>query len=557
MRIFTRMTPDPLQALIHRIEVRYPGWTGINDPRFAQDELGYKRAAAAQAAEMLNAEALRELQAQGQFDEMLKRVRRLAAATNLLFMGVPRVGDLSLLNQGLDTAELCAALFDLLHGPDESPERLGRFIDFVDAVGATPKWALPTYLLFVVHPNTDVFVKPAGFQAFLNVLGASELWSTLPSAESYAGLLRLCNEIRETFQPYGAQDMIDVQSLIWVVAQTTRPPRRTKAQAPEPQPEPTRSASTATTLRELSAAYTTSRAPEPYSLQQCAADIGLSTDTLQTWLQGIARKRQAILYGPPGTGKTFAAHKLAQYLLADQGINQGINNLNNPHDGFVELVQFHPAYAYEDFVQGIRPTQTRGRLSYPLVDGRFLVFCKAAATRRGPCILIIDEINRADLARVFGELMYLLEYRDAVITLASGERFSIPTNVILLGTMNTADRSIALVDHALRRRFAFLPMQPNYALLRQFHTADTAAPSTTPSAQIIDALINLLIRINAEIADPQYALGTSFFLQQNLPEQLESIWRTEIEPYLEEYFFDQPARVDAFRWERIRPSLMP
>ena len=531
------MNPDILQGLIRRIESRYPGWTGINDPRFAHDELGYKRAAAAQAAELLGAGTLRDLQVQGQFDEILKRVRRLASATNLLFMGVPRVGDLSLLNQGLDTAEVCAAIFDLLHGPGKSPERLGRFIDYVDAVGATPRWTLPTYLLFLVHPATDMFVKPAGFQAFLNVIGATELWSSSPSADGYAGLLRMCTEVREAFQPYGAQDMIDVQSLIWVVAQTTRPPRRPKSPAP----------AKVTALREPNASYITN-APQsqPYTLTQCAAEIGLSTEALQTWLQGITRKRQAILYGPPGTGKTFAAHKLAQYLLADH------NDSNDQGDGFIELVQFHPAYAYEDFVQGMRPTQIKGKLTYPLVDGRFLVFCKAAQTRRGPCILIIDEINRADLARVFGELMYVLEYRDEVVTLASGQPFSIPANVIVLGTMNTADRSIALVDHALRRRFAFLPMQPNYALLRQFHAAhddDTLAS--------IDALINVLMRINEEIADPNYALGTSFFLQRDLAEQLESIWRTEIEPYLEEYFFDQPARVDIFRWERIRPSLMP
>ena len=555
------MNPDLLQAslpnllpgLLRRIESRYPDWTGINDPRFAHDELGYKRAAAAQAAELLGAEVLGTLLAEGQFDEILKRVRRLASATNLLFMGVPRVGDLSLLNQGLDTAEICTALFDLLHGSGKSPERLGRFINFVEAVGATPKWALPTYLLFLLHPTSDIFVKPAGFQAFLNVLGRPELWSTIPSADSYAALLRLCNDVRQIFEPYGAQDMIDVQSLIWVVAQTTKPPRRKKGQAAvagtNSEVDTAPSSTKTRRLREAAGSYTTSK-PQPapaYTPAHCAADIGLGTDTLQTWLQGIARKRQAILYGPPGTGKTFAAHKLAQYLLAASAPN------SDKPDGFIELVQFHPAYAYEDFVQGIRPmTNPKGKLTYPLVDGRFLVFCKAAAAHRGPCVLIVDEINRADLARVFGELMYLLEYRDEVITLASGQPFSIPTNVILLGTMNTADRSIALVDHALRRRFAFLPMPPNYALLRQFHASQD--PAAEP---LISALIDVLIRLNEEIADPQYALGTSFFLQRHLPDQLESIWRTEIEPYLEEYFFDQPARVDAFRWERIANAFGP
>src|SRR5690606_31193687 len=139
---------------------------------------------------------------------------------------------------------------------------------------------------------------------------------------------------------------------------------------------------------------------------------------------------------PPGTGKTYLAQRLARFLIGTG-------------DGFVDLVQFHPAYAYEDFIQGIRPVaQPDGSLSYEMTPGRFLQFCAEARRREGPCVLIIDEINRANLSRVFGELMYLLEYRDQEIPLAGGGVFSIPTNVRLLGTMNTADRSVALVDHA-------------------------------------------------------------------------------------------------------------
>ena len=157
------------------------------------------------------------------------------------------------------------------------------------------------------------------------------------------------------------------------------------------------------------------------------------------------------------SGKTFLAQKLAQHLT------QGKN-------GFWEMVQFHPAYAYEDFVQGIRPfSDDDGVLHYDLVPGRFLQFCQQASQHTGPCVLIIDEINRANLAAVFGELMVLLEYRDASIPLASGGSFHIPANVHLIGTMNTADRSIALVDHALRRRFAFIHLPPSYDVLRHYH----------------------------------------------------------------------------------------
>jgi 5-methylcytosine-specific restriction protein B len=140
--------------------------------------------------------------------------------------------------------------------------------------------------------------------------------------------------------------------------------------------------------------------------------------------------------------------------------------------------------------------------------------------------------------------MMLLEYRDREITLASGQTFSIPDNVRILGTMNTADRSIALVDFALRRRFAFLALPPNFDVLRRYHDKqNTDFP--------VKNLITLLQRLNTAIEDPNFALGPSFFLRPNLSAELEDIWRTEIEPYLEEYFFDQPETVDGFRWGRV------
>lgn len=202
----------------------------------------------------------------------------------------------------------------------------------------------------------------------------------------------------------------------------------------------------------------------------------------------------------------------------------------------------------EDFIQGIRPASEGGTLTYPLVPGRFLDFCARARAVADTCVLIIDEINRANLARVFGELMYLLEYRDQSLPLAGGGVLSIPENVRIIGTMNTADRSIALVDHALRRRFAFLPLQPNYDVLRRFQRE-----YGTP----VDELINVLEQVNREIGDPSYAVGISFFMRQELTDELEDIWRMEIEPYLEEYFFDRRDVFERFRWERILARVLP
>lgn len=259
---------------------------------------------------------------------------------------------------------------------------------------------------------------------------------------------------------------------------------------------------------------------------------GYEKTDIERWIRAINRKGQAIICGSPGTGKTFIAEKLAQHLIGRYG--------------FSELVQFHPAYSYEDFIQGIRPQTEDGKLTYPLVPGRFLEFCKKAESYQDTCVLIIDEINRANLAQVFGELMYLLEYRDKEIPLAGGNTFRIPENVRIIGTMNTADRSITQFDYALRRRFAFIELRPNYDVLRQY-PLKTAFP--------VEELIKILKSLNQAIADKNYEIGISFFLTDNLREDIEDIWRMEIEPYLEEYFFNDLDKVEEFRWKKVKQQL--
>jgi len=230
-----------------------------------------------------------------------------------------------------------------------------------------------------------------------------------------------------------------------------------------------------------------------YNRQDFTEETGYKAKQLEDWVAQIQRKKQLIFQGPPGTGKTYLAERIARYITEQDG-------------GHSELVQFHASYAYEDFVQGIRPLlEGRGELRYELAEGRFLKFCRNARTLKGKaCVLVIDEINRADLARVFGALMYLLEYRDREILLSGGGApFSIPSNVYLIGTMNTADRSIAPVDLAMRRRFRFIRLCPDYQLLAK-HLKQCGLPH-------VDFLA-LLQKINRMIGDEDCALGISFFL---------------------------------------------
>ncbi len=273
----------------------------------------------------------------------------------------------------------------------------------------------------------------------------------------------------------------------------------------------------------------------PFSLSELAAQVLLPAERLTDWLRAIENKGQAIFYGPPGTGKTYLSERIARHLIAGG-------------DGFSELIQFHPSYAYEDFVSGLRPAEQPDQAMFIQTPGRFLDFCQRAATRTGRCVLIIDEINRADLSRVFGELMFALEYRQRSVMLASGEAFQVPANVRIIGTMNTADRSIALVDFALRRRFAFLSVPPDYEQLDLYHARrQTGFP--------VENLVAVLRRINTALEEPNFWIGQATFLRPDLSEVLATIWRSEIEPYLEEYFFDRPDTVDAFRWQRIGPSI--
>ena len=275
---------------------------------------------------------------------------------------------------------------------------------------------------------------------------------------------------------------------------------------------------------------------EDDEFQLLADSLYLPVDFIQEIVTLLEEKKQVIFQGPPGTGKTYVARALANHLAGAKDR--------------VRLVQFHPSYAYEDFIQGYRPTLKDGQAGFALQDGPLLQSAKQAREEPDEAhYLIIDEINRGNLAKVFGELYFLLEYRDAEIRLQySDEPFSLPTNLYIIGTMNTADRSIALVDLALRRRFAFVEFdvrqEPVKGVLRRW--LGTHAPAMAWLAGVVD-------RANEELNDRHAAIGPSYFMQQGLTEErARRIWRHEVLPYIEERLYGEQERIGKFDFDTLR-----
>lgn len=278
-----------------------------------------------------------------------------------------------------------------------------------------------------------------------------------------------------------------------------------------------------------------------YSSKDFLREVFLKEEDYNKLRKLLKRKKNVILQGAPGVGKTYSAKRLAYSIMGQED------------DDRIKMVQFHQNYSYEDFIMGYRPDGD----SFTLVTGVFYDFCKKAARDQGrEYFFIIDEINRGNLSKIFGELLMLIEAdhrKDKVQLAYQQEQFSVPENLYIIGMMNTADRSLALIDYALRRRFSFFTMKPDYQI-KSFQNYQKQVNNPH-----FDALIRTVEDLNSAITDDSalgsgFCIGYSYFcdsIEKIDDDWINSVVEYDLIPTLEEYWFDDQTKVDQWS-ERLR-----
>ena len=275
-----------------------------------------------------------------------------------------------------------------------------------------------------------------------------------------------------------------------------------------------------------------------YSEADFLSEVYIGTERYATLKGLLLRKKNVILQGAPGVGKTFAAQRLAFSIMGEKDTSR------------VKVVQFHQSYSYEDFVMGYRPNESGG---FTRAEGPFYKFCKTAESDdERPYFFIIDEINRGNLSKIFGELLMLIEgdkrgEKNALRLLYKDEQFSVPENIHIIGMMNTADRSLAMIDYALRRRFAFFDMEP------AFQSDGFKARQSAIQNPRFDALVSTVESLNKTIGEDAslgvgFRIGHSYFCTNDIVDDawISSVIEYELMPLLNEYWFDEPSKVESW-----------
>jgi MoxR-like ATPase len=417
-----------------------------------------------------------------------------------------------LVEDGIPLAQRVDGFRDELYAVQQRLQQAGGFL---------PRWRLLRVSLSFVAAILGSFDRAkytyyayTPLRSAFNDFGVD--WPTPGTAGStYSAVCEFVYAVQESLRSQGVavEDMIDAQSFVWL---------RHQEQAPA-----------------LEGHVATPEVPR-LDLDVLARDLAESAlwpvERARELVHKAARWRRLLFQGPPGSGKTYVAERLARLLTADEEERS-------------ELVQFHPSYAYEDFVEGIRPRVTgEASLTYEVREGVFLELVNRAKERATELfVLVIDEINRANLPRVLGELLYGLEYRGPEHSFRlpySGRETYVPENIVVIATMNSADRSIALVDAAARRRFRHVEFAPDPDVLRRWFQMRGLDDLADLAVSRLQALNDRLL----ELLDTDRLVGHTYLMRDDLAEVgLEAVWEEDIGPVLREHLYNQPREVEALR----------
>jgi 5-methylcytosine-specific restriction protein B len=429
-------------------------------------------------------------------------------------------GPMSILNRSLSeaNADELARLADSIRyllWDDTSPDadRIDRILDQQDLGIRGLGESVVMKMLAIVHPDVYLPAFPYrgdnGKKRFMELLGLPALDQSLSPGRLQVDANRALRDVLEPLFP--SDPWAQAQFLYWLAK---LPPENGGG-----------GEEVVTTSVDLSALND---------------ELLLETGFLDEVVELLEEKGQVIFYGPPGTGKTFIAKRLAAALAADPSRSM--------------IVQFHPSTSYEDFFEGYRPcTNDDGQMTYELVPGPLARMAELAALAPATKhIIVVDEINRANLPKVFGELLFLLEYRDESIQMLyrPDTPFRLPPNLWMIGTMNTADRSIALVDAALRRRFHFVPFFPEQDQMQGLlHRWLEHNDGDARIASLVEQVNQELVQDVGE----HLQIGPSYFMRPGIGESdLRRIWKYSIEPFVEEQLFGQPEEIKRYRWSEVR-----
>ena len=440
-------------------------------------------------------------------------------------------------------------------------EPLGRLAAFLDRLPPAvlgqrgQRLNMSTFLLMSDDPTSNPPAKVRSFRMAWRLSGYGVDANDATVVQIYERVLAFLDELVLDARGWAAplRDRLDAQGAVWQVTRWDRtrhglPPnwsddewshfetwRASKPTAAQDEDDDEEDDSPPPVEPSTDAEPTTDY------IAAAAKDLHVDRAVLDEIVGLLEDKRQVVLYGPPGTGKTYFALRIARAIAEGD-------------DSRVSIVQFHPATTYEDFFEGLRPTLTAsGQVTYARTDGPLVSIATSAdADSSHRYVMVIDEINRANLPKVFGELLFLLEYRkESARTLYRPDTpFRLPENLWFIGTMNTADRSIALVDAAMRRRFHFVPFFPHdgamKSLLRNWLQATGGGPRLADFLDAVNA--DLLGRVGEHLL-----IGPSHFMKTDRSDEaLERIWTYNVFPLLEEQLWGDRDEIDRWRWSHVR-----